>query len=245
MSIITCLIIFSGSSARSIMSFRLARIKVLTLSKSPMTFLLSNGRKLLLPKRNKNFKATTRRHKTLLGAGLMQMPSQQMQEGGNISKAERRHLLRQVDRSSQEMPGGESNHHGAEDPEQQEFVFPRHGHPPTAIKRPGGLVRAHRGRKRTLRLGRGCYWLLGLRCFVADQTHLAEQVRHLHAGERFEERRNLRGNLRDVTGQLLSAGCIAISRRDDGDFVDFAERLGKSAHDFRQTADEFVHHGGL
>src|SRR5580698_5447043 len=49
MSIITCLIIFSGSSARSIMSFRLARINVLTLSKSPMTFLLSNGRKRLLP----------------------------------------------------------------------------------------------------------------------------------------------------------------------------------------------------
>src|ERR1700732_1671195 len=38
MSIITCLIIFSGSSARSIMSFRFARINVLTLSKSPMTF---------------------------------------------------------------------------------------------------------------------------------------------------------------------------------------------------------------
>src|SRR5882757_8944654 len=37
---ITCLIIFSGSSARSIMSFRFARIKVPTRSKSPMIFLL-------------------------------------------------------------------------------------------------------------------------------------------------------------------------------------------------------------
>jgi hypothetical protein len=35
------LIIFSGSSARSTMSFRLARIKVLTRSKSPMVLLLS------------------------------------------------------------------------------------------------------------------------------------------------------------------------------------------------------------
>src|ERR1700686_1424348 len=40
MSRMTCLMSFSGSSARSIMSFRLARIKVLTPSKSPMTFLL-------------------------------------------------------------------------------------------------------------------------------------------------------------------------------------------------------------
>src|SRR5215467_8766074 len=40
MSRITCLIIFSGSSARSIMSLRFARIKVPTRSKSPMVFLL-------------------------------------------------------------------------------------------------------------------------------------------------------------------------------------------------------------
>src|SRR5882724_3064349 len=39
---ITCLIIFSGSSARSIMSFRLARIRVPTRSKSPMVFLPSD-----------------------------------------------------------------------------------------------------------------------------------------------------------------------------------------------------------
>src|SRR6202040_742232 len=43
MSRITCLIIFSGSSARSIMSLRFARIKVPTRSKSPMVFLLSKA----------------------------------------------------------------------------------------------------------------------------------------------------------------------------------------------------------
>src|SRR5271169_3026090 len=40
MSRMTCLIIFSGSSARSIISLRLARIRVLTRSKSPMVMLL-------------------------------------------------------------------------------------------------------------------------------------------------------------------------------------------------------------
>src|SRR6516225_2406937 len=44
MSRMTCLINFSGSSARSIMSFRLARIKVPTRSRSPMVMLLSNDR---------------------------------------------------------------------------------------------------------------------------------------------------------------------------------------------------------
>src|SRR5215472_3970491 len=48
MSRITCLIIFSGSSARSIISFRLARIRVLTRSKSPMVS--SFRRSLPLPK---------------------------------------------------------------------------------------------------------------------------------------------------------------------------------------------------
>src|ERR1700730_1420778 len=42
MSRITCLIILSGSSAWSIMSFRFARIRVLTRSRSPMMILLSD-----------------------------------------------------------------------------------------------------------------------------------------------------------------------------------------------------------
>src|SRR5712671_8169916 len=56
---------------------------------------------------------------------------------------------------------------------------------------------------------------LRLRRFVADQPHFAEQFRHLHAGERFEERGHLRGNPGDVPGQLVSAGGIAIARGDD------------------------------
>ena len=130
---------------------------------------------------------------------LAQIPGDQMQETGHVSEAERSHLLHQINRPSKKMPGGKRNHHSAEDPQHQEFVFPRHGRPPTAIKRPGkpdGLP----GRKRTLRLGRGRCWFLRLRRFIADEPHFAEQLRHLHAGERFEERRHLRGNLRDVAG---------------------------------------------
>src|SRR6266403_3343399 len=52
-----------------------------------------------------------------------------------------------------------------------------------------GFVR-QRGRRR---LGR----------VVADQAHLGEQVRHLHARERLEQRRHLRRNLRYVAAELV------------------------------------------
>jgi hypothetical protein len=133
-----------------------------------------------------------------------------MHEAWHISEARRRHLLDQIDRPSKKMPSGKRNHYRAEDPQHQKFIFPRHGRPPTAIKRPGkpdGLP----GRKRTLRLGRRRCWFLRLRRLIADHPYLAEQLRHLHAGERFEERRHLRGHLGDVAGQLVSAGCVAVS----------------------------------
>src|SRR5262249_558210 len=78
------------------------------------------------------------------------------------------------------------------------------------------------GRKRTLLAGR---WNR-LLCFVADQADLAEQIRDLHAGKLFEERGNLRSDFRYVTGELVSAGGIAVTGRDDGDLVHFAEGLG-------------------
>jgi hypothetical protein len=133
-----------------------------------------------------------------------------MQEPWHVSNAAGRHLLDHIDRPSKKMPGGERNHYRAEDPQHQEFLFPRHGRPPTAIKRPGkpdGL----QGRKRRLRLGRGRCRFLWLRRLIADHPYLAEQLRHLHARERFEERRHLRGHLGDVAGQLVSAGGVAVS----------------------------------
>src|SRR5712664_2174268 len=111
--------------------------------------------------------------------------------------------------------------------------------------RPRQVRRELPGRKRTLRLLHRRLRRLRLRRFVADQPHFAEQFRHLHAGERFEERGHLRGNPGDVPGQLVSAGGIAIARGYDGHLVHFAERLGESAHYFRQSGDEFVEHGGL
>jgi hypothetical protein len=36
----------------------------------------------------------------------MQMPSEQMQEAGQVRKAKHRHLLYQIDRPSKKMPGG-------------------------------------------------------------------------------------------------------------------------------------------
>src|SRR2546427_1370577 len=87
--------------------------------------------------------------------------------------------------------------------------------------------------------------LLRLRRFVADQAHFAKEFRHLHAGERFEERRHLRGNLGDISGQLVRAGGIAIASGNDGHLVYLAERLAEAAHHFRESGGEFVEHGGL
>src|SRR5277367_6823930 len=107
--------------------------------------------------------------------------------------AARPYLLHQMNRRSQKVPGGERNHHCEENPEHQKFFFPRHGRPPTAIERSRWAPACPPERKRTLLLR--CDRYFWLRRFVADHAYFAEQVRHLHAGECFEERRNLRGNL--------------------------------------------------
>src|SRR6267378_6163192 len=72
---------------------------------------------------------------------------------------------------------------------------------------------------------------------IPDQAHLGQQVGHLHARERFEQRRYLRRDFCDVAGELVSARRVSVSCRYDGHLVDLAERLGKSAHHFRQASD--------
>src|SRR5580698_7442291 len=84
-----------------------------------------------------------------------------------------------------------------------------------------------------------------LRRFVADLADFAEQFGHLHAGKRFEERGNLRRNLRHVSGKFVRAGGIAIAGGYDGHLVYFRKRLAERANHFRQSGDEFVEHGGL
>ncbi|MGB6595770.1 MAG: hypothetical protein WBE70_01500, partial [Candidatus Acidiferrum sp.] len=64
---------------------------------------------------------------------LTQMADQQMQEARHIGEAECRQLVQQTSRFSKKMAGGEHNHYGAKDPQHQEFIFPRHGGPPTSI----------------------------------------------------------------------------------------------------------------
>src|SRR5271170_2426261 len=155
---------------------------------------------------------------------LTRPPNQHVEHSRQVRNAARSHLLHQMNRLSEEMPGGKRNHHCEENPEHQKFVFPRHGRPPTAIERPRWAPACPPGRKRTLLLRSDRYFLL--RRLIADHPYLAEQVRHLHAGECFEERRHLRGNLRDVAGELVSAGCVAISCGDNSDFVYLAELLG-------------------
>src|SRR5579862_4288078 len=92
MSIMTCLIIFSGSSARSIMSFRLARIKVPTRSKSPIVILLSNHSKSF---RSAGDGASVLAHK----------PSNEMQKSWRVEQAGRNQVIRHVGGISEEVPG--------------------------------------------------------------------------------------------------------------------------------------------
>ena len=52
---------------------------------------------------------------------------------------------------------------------------------------------------------------LRLRRFVADRADLAQQFIHAHAGERLEQRRDLRRHLGEVAGDLVHPGSIAVS----------------------------------
>ena len=75
-------------------------------------------------------------------------------------------------------------------------------------ERSAGAPLAERSCGMKLRLRRGRF---GLRRLVADQADFAQQLRHLYPRERFEERGHLRGNLRDVAGELVCARSVAIA----------------------------------
>jgi hypothetical protein len=86
-----------------------------------MTFLLSNGQKLFLPKKLRKKPKFEPLHPRTdeVRSRLAQVPEQQVQHAGQARSAESRHMLDNINRPSQEMPGGESNQHAAEDPEHQ------------------------------------------------------------------------------------------------------------------------------
>ena len=61
----------------------------------------------------------------------------------------------------------------------------------------------------------------------------------MHAGEGFEEGGSLRRDFRDVAGEFVGAGSVAIASGNDSDLVDFAERLSKSLGDWTQVLESY------
>src|SRR5579863_6103891 len=80
---------------------------------------------------------------------------------------------------------------------------------------------------------------------VSDGTHLPEQLRELHARERFEQRRDLRRHLGYVAGNLAHAGGVAVARGNNRDLVDIRQWRGQGAHHFRQVGEQLVDHRRL
>src|SRR5438552_3454057 len=58
-----------------------------------------------------------------------------------------------------------------------------------------------------------CLILVGL---VPDRPYLTQQVRHLHARERLEQRGNLRRHGGQISRDLAHARARSVARRDDG-----------------------------
>src|SRR5882724_2637261 len=144
----TCLIIFSGSSARSTMSFRFARIKVLTRSKSPMMNLLptpidanhSNpqtkaalARRYLVGPPSEAGRSSDSRQKIHAAN-----PRRKLHQPGQRNKTERYSLLKRPDRPAQIVVKQESDRHHHENPNDEKFFFPGHCHPPRAFSAPVG-----------------------------------------------------------------------------------------------------------
>src|SRR5882724_3937032 len=142
MSRITCLIIFSGSSARSTMSFRFARIKVLTRSKSPMMHLLSKSKYCKPLKTLKKNRRLPVAFKISLGQQVQAPnPHRKFHQPRQRNQAERNHLLKRVDRPAQEVVKQESDRHHHENPSNEKFFFPGHCHPPKPSGVPVGPPR--------------------------------------------------------------------------------------------------------
>ncbi len=58
---------------------------------------------------------------------------------------------------------------------------------------------------------------------------LAQQLRHLHPAQRFEQRRNLRRDLRHIACDLMHPRRRAVAGRNNGDFVDYSRSRRRAA----------------
>src|SRR5260370_5339742 len=150
----------------------------------------------------------------------------ELRKAGQTNQVQRHDPAKRTDRADPKVAEYKTGHHH-EKPKEENFFFHAHGHPPRPFSVLGRSAWTCRGRKRTLGL-LDRRRRLRLRRFVADQAHLAEEFRYLHAGKRFKKRGHLRGNLGDVPGQLVRAGGIAVSSGNDGHLIHFAERLAES-----------------
>jgi hypothetical protein len=124
-----------------------------------------------------------------------------MRNGGlQRNDVQRNDLLERIHRPAPKLAEQQTERHHHQHPNKEKSCFRVHFHSPDHRASRRALT-SPPGRKRSLRLLcrhlRRQFWLWR---FVADQAHFAEQLRHLHAGEGFEERRHLRGNLGDVSG---------------------------------------------
>src|SRR5579863_3793715 len=94
-----------------------------------------------------------------------------------------------------------------------------------------------------LAYARGCdsLWFFAVRPRrgVSDGSHLREQLGHLHARERLEERRDLRGHLRQIASDFVHARRIAAGR-DNGDLVHVLQRCRERLHNLRHAGDQLV-----
>src|SRR6266850_2489083 len=158
MSRITCLIIFPGSSARSTMSFRFARIKVLTRSKSPMMHLLSKSKYCKPLKTLKKNRRLPVAFKISLGQQVQAPNSRRkLHQPWQRKEAERDCLLKRPDRPAQKLVKQKPNRHHYENPSNERSFFPVHCHPP----RPFGVLGMA---ARTCRDGSDRYDLLAAGC---------------------------------------------------------------------------------
>src|SRR4051812_26603412 len=84
-----------------------------------------------------------------------------------------------------------------------------------------------------------------LRRLVADHAHLRQQILQVHSRQRLKQRRNLRGHLRNVSGNFVRSSRGAVTRRDNRDPIDLAQRSRERTNDLRHAADQFVDDGSL
>src|SRR5882762_252926 len=140
MSRMTCLIFFSRSSSRSTMSFRFARIKVLTRSKSPMMNLLSITNYCEPFKTSKKTATYPLPSKTCLRQQVQAANTgRKLRQRRQRNEAERDHFLKRVDRPAQKVVKQKTDRYHHENPNHEKFFIHGHCHPPRPPGAPVGL----------------------------------------------------------------------------------------------------------